>query len=345
MVGATFWRITGAAALCAALVLHPDRGIAAAAADPAEQAATELQQRGLVKITGRVWGLPLEAQLRARLRRLPALRERIVTAQKDLDERIIRNQQAWQQAAPAIDALQSQLARFSASDPQRPALADQLRRLSAEAVEPAALAGRDAVRTPLASLAQDRCTLILDLVWIRQAASAVPERYRQLADDEQVARLIRQVDAKCRLGPARNYANDVRKLADYDLLAFAPHVPVYLHAGRLRVTALICDSACLTFSWSEKSDAVSFLPTSALASAGITVPAGAPHQTLRIDGRRVECRELILPSLRLGSCHAKSVAVWVLPPEAEDLGAQLTPLALSPGRGKVEIEKLRMVLE
>ena len=74
------------------------------------------------------------------------------------------------------------------------------------------------------------------------------------------------------------------------------------------------------------------------------MPGDAPTQTLRIGGRTIEAREVFLPSLRVGSCHAKSVAALVLPPEAEDLGAQITPLALSPWRVKIERERLRMTL-
>lgn len=344
-IDSTDWRSRTAIGLCSALVLLIAAATSAAGDDEARQAASELEQRhGLVRITGRVWGLPLEAQLRIRLKRLPALRERIVTAQKELDERIVRNGQVWQQAAPAINALRAQIARLSSGDPQRAALAEQLKLLSADTVEPKALAGRDDARGQLSSLSQDRCALALDLVWIRSTVPQIVERYRQLTGDEHIVQLIKQAGQKCRLGPARDYAVDARKLDEYDSVAFAPHVPVYLQAGRVRVAALVCDSAAVTFSWSEASDAVSFLPASVLETAGILVPLDAPRRTLRIDGRTVECHEIVVPSLRLGCCHARSVAVCVLPPEAEDLGAQLTPLALLPCRGKVEIERLRLVL-
>jgi hypothetical protein len=345
MIASAFWTSRGALGLCAGLLVLAGGKCSFAAADEAQQAARELGQRhGLVKITGRVWGLPLELQLRARLKRLPQLRERIVTAQKELDERIVRNQQAWQQHGPTIAALQARIARLSTSDPQRDALAEQLKLLSADVVEPKALAGRDEVRKQLSTLGQDRCALALDLVWIRSAVKEIAERYAKLAGDGEIARLVKQVGEKCRLGPARDYAADARKLDDYDALAFAPHVPVYLQAGRVRLTAVVCDAAAVTFTWSEDSDAASFLPASVLASAAIDVPADAPRRTVQIDGRTVECREIIVQSLRLGSCQAKSVAVCILPPEAEDLGAQLTLLALSPCRGKVEIERLRLAL-
>ncbi len=340
----SIWRGMTAIGLCCALAL-PAPIAARADEEQAQHAAEQIrQQHGLVKITGRVWGLPLEEQLRSRLKRLPDLRERIVTCQKELDERLARNDLAWQQAAPLIEALRKQIATLSTSDPQRGILAEQLARLEAEVVPPAALAGRDAIRTLLARLGQDRCLLALDLIWIRSTAGSIAERYRQLAGDEELVRLIKQSGDRCRLGPARNYAAEVRRLDEYDKLVITPQAPLYLQSGRVRVTAIVSDAICVTFSWSEASDAVTFLPASTLRSAGIEVPADAPREMLRIEGRQIEARAVFLPSLRLGSCHARSVAAYILPPEAEDLGAQLTPLSLSPWRAKVERERLRLVL-
>jgi hypothetical protein len=332
MVDSTNWQSPGAMGLCSALILLVGAANSAAAEDEAQQAARELRQRhGLVRITGRVWGLPLEEQLRARLNGFPACASESSPPKRK-----------WTSGSCATSKPGSRPAghRLRADCPplqQRPAAGratDQLQLLTADVVEPRELAGRDAVRTQLSGLGQDRCALTLDLVWIRSAVLEVAQRYRQLAGDDQLARLIKQTGQKCRLGPARDYTADARKLDEYDALAFAQQVPIYLQTGRVRVTALVCDSACVTFSWSEASDAVVFLPASVLQAAGIQVPPDAPRRTLRIDGRTVESREIIVPSLRLGSCHARSLAVCVLPPEAEDLGAQLTPLALSPCRGR-----------
>jgi hypothetical protein len=333
-------RAAGAAGLALALLSTVPT---AHADDPAANAADEIAKRhGLVKITSRVWGLPVEQQLRARLKRLPELRERIVTAQKEIDERIAQNDVAWRQIAPAVAALKKQIEQSPSGDPQRPLLVEQLARLEREATRPDALGSRDAVRGTLARLGQDRATLAIDLVWIRTTAAGIAERYGQLAADENLAALIGQSGDRQRLGPARNYRAEVRKLEEYDKLAFAPHAPIYLQSGSVRVAAVVNDAACITFSWSDASDAVTFLPASVVHSAGIEVPADARRETLKIAGRTIEAREIFLSSLRLGSCHAKSAAAFVLPPEAEDLGAQLTPQALSPWRVKVERERLRL---
>src|SRR5688572_29133696 len=115
------WRwISGAAA---ALLLVP--GAARPEDDLAGRAADQLHRRGLVKITGRVWGLPLEQELRERLRGLSAVRERIVTAQRELDELAARNEVAWKAASAAMAAIDQELAQLPAGDPQRSVLLRQ----------------------------------------------------------------------------------------------------------------------------------------------------------------------------------------------------------------------------
>lgn len=340
MVDCRPWRVL--AAVCWYIALAPAPLMLASDIEP-QQAAEHLRQRhGLVEISGKVWGLPDEERLRSLLNRLPSLRERIVTVQKELDERIARNEQAWQQAKPVLNGLRAQMSLLSAGDLQRGVLADQLKLLENDVADPAALAGRDPVRSQLARLGQDRCDLARDLVWIRRTSLALAERYRQLAADGEVEKLILSMGPKHRLGPVRNYVADVRQLEEYETLAFAPQAPIYLQSGLVRVTALVEESTCVTLTWSEASDAVTFLPPSAAQSAGIDVSADAPSMTLRIHGRSVVVRQIMLGDLRLGSCHIKSVAAWVLPPDAEDLGAQLASQALSSCRPKLELAMLRL---
>jgi hypothetical protein len=319
--------------------------LAAAAARGGDDADSQLTHRfGLVKVSARVWGLPLERQLRERWSRLPELRERIASADKELQERIEKNRQAWQQVAPAIAVLDAQLALLSSGDPQRPALVRQRRALAASAVEPDKLAERDSVRSMLVQSAQDRCALAAEMIWIRRTAAELPERYQELAADPQVAELMGKVGDRQRLGPARNYTAELRRLAEYDALAFASSVPIYLQSGRVRLAALVNDSACVTFSWSDASDAVTYLPASAAPTLAIEVPADAPRQALRIGGRTLEAREVTLASIRVGNCVSHRVQAYLLPPEGEDLGAQLAAPALSPRRPKVELARLRMEL-
>src|SRR5687768_7150087 len=108
------WRWRTAHSVCLALVgLWHAPG--QAAGDPATAAEQLAERYGLVKITGRVWGLPAEQQLRARLKRLPELRERIVTAQKELDERVAQNDAAWKGTELVIASLNQRLAQLSGS--------------------------------------------------------------------------------------------------------------------------------------------------------------------------------------------------------------------------------------
>ena len=347
MAGFSDWRILGRqCAWAAALLLSLAAARRLEGDDERRLAVEQLRTRhGLVKVTARVFGPALENKLLARLRGLPALRERILTGERETGELIAGNELAWQQSAPAIARLKQQLAEASPTDPRRLLLADQLQRLQTRAVEPDKLAGHGPLRTRLIELAENRCTLTIDLAWIRRAASQLAERYEELVADAEVTRLIEQAGEACRLGPLRNYAAELRRLDEYERLASASHAPAYLQGGRLRVTAAVNDSSCITFTWSEKSDDVTFVPASLIEAAGIEIATEAPRETVRIAGHRVEARQIVLPSLRLASCVARNVPVYVLPPEAEHLGAQLTPLALSPCRARVEPAKARIVIE
>ena len=310
----------------------------------APRAAAQLREMGLVRLNRRVWGLPLEAQLQARLKGLGSLVQRIVSAEKALDEQIVRNAAAWNESSPAIEALQKQIAELPTSDPQRGPLESQLDALLAKVTPPEALAGRDDVRIELARLAQDRCTLLVDLTFVRDAAAQIGPLYERLAEDPAVAALLGQVGEKARLGPARHYAAEIRKLDELDAVAHAPHAPLYLQSGRIRVTAAAGD-ACLTFTFNPASDAVTYLPASAAETAGIEVPQDAPRQVVKIADRQLEVRRVTLGSVRLGSCAARDVVAYVLPPEAEDLGAQLAARSLSPCNPRVDLARLRLILD
>src|SRR6478735_10714306 len=76
-----------------------------------------LKVHGLVRLSGGVWGLPLEAELKEKLAQLPLLRESVVIAEKELEERAAANRRAWTEAAPAMETLKQALGRLSPTDP------------------------------------------------------------------------------------------------------------------------------------------------------------------------------------------------------------------------------------
>jgi hypothetical protein len=301
------------------------------------------KQFGLVRLSPRVWGLPLEAELKEKLAQLPALRESVVTAEKELDERSAANRRGWTEAAPALDALRQALGRLSPTDPKHIALAQQLATLESTVSEPSRLSLRGEVRARLVAFSRDRSLLQLALLWIRAQAPRLAEEYARLAKLEDVAEAFKQLGNE-KLGPLKNYGVEVKRLAEYDKLVFTDWLPVYQQAGQTRLSAIVNEQAPVTFTWSEESGSKLLLPASVLEPSGLNLPENSPRQAVQVADRTLTVRELSVPTLRLGRHVAKNLTAWVLPPEGEDLGSRLPRQALAGLRINIELDRLRLTM-
>lgn len=301
------------------------------------------KQFGLIRLTGGVWGLPLEAELKEKLTQLPLLRESVVTAERDLDERATGNRRAWLEAAPAMETLKQAIGRLSPTDPQRALLTQQLSTLEGNVSEPSRLCCRGEVRARLVAFSRDRSLLQLALLWIRAQAPRLVEEYARLAKINEVAAALKQLGGE-KLGPLKSYTPEVKRLTDYDKLVFTDWLPVYQQAGQTRFSVLVNDQAPVTFTWSEESHGQLLLPASTLESSGLTLPANAPQQEVNLGDRRLLAREVLVPSLRLGRHVVKNVSAFVLPPEGEDLGPRLPRSVLTGLRINIELERMRLTV-
>lgn len=313
-----------------------------AAADYAEPEKVLEKQHGLVRLSGGIWGLPLEAELKEKLASLPLLRESVVTAEKDLEERAAANRRAWTEAAPAIEVLRQALGRLSPNDPKRVALTQQLATVEAAACEPARLSCNAVVRAHLIDFSRDRSLLQLALLWVRAQTPRLAEEYAQLLKQADVTAALKQLGE--RVGPQKNYGPEVKRLRDYDKLVFTSWLPVYQQAGQTRLAAIVNEQAPVTFTWSGESNGSLLLPASVLESCGLTLANDAPTRQLKLAGRSLTTREVVLPALRLGRHVVKDLTALVLPPEGEDLGARLPRSVLSNLRVSIELDRLRLTI-
>lgn len=298
---------------------------------------------GLVRLSAAVWGLPLEVELKEKLAQLPALRESVVTAEKELDERSAANRRGWTESAPALEAIRKALGQLSPTDPKHIALAQQLATLESTVSEPSRLSLRGEVRARLVAFSRDRSLLQLALLWLRTQAPRLEAEYARLAKRQDLAELLRQLRNE-KLGPLKNYAPDLKRTAEYDKLVFTDWLPAYQQAGQTRFSAIVNEQAPATFTWSEESDGKLLLPSSLLEPCGLTVAQNAPQRLVKLGDRRLMARELSLPTLRLGRHVAKDLAGLVLPPEGEDLGARLPRSVLSSLRINIELDRLRLTV-
>jgi hypothetical protein len=327
-----------------AISLLPSRQVHAADAKELPPPEIRLQKgHGLVRLSGGVWGLPLEAELKEKLAQLPLLRESIVTAEKELEERAAANRRAWAEAAPALETLKQALGRLSPTDPNRVALLQQLVTLEGTVSEPSRLSLRGEVRARLVAFSRDRSLLQLALLWIRAQAPRLAEEYVRLAKLPDLTAALKQLGNE-KLGPLKNYHLEVKRLTEYDKLVFTDWLPAYQQAGQTRFSAILGEQAPVTFTWSEESDGKLLLPASVLEPSGLTLPENSPRQTIKLADRTLTVRELVIPTLRLGRHVAKNLTALVLPPEGEDLGPRLPRQALADLRINIELDRLRLTV-
>ncbi len=316
------------------------------AEDAAAAGAGPFERHGLVRLGQRVWVLSQEVELREKLAALPKRRERILLEEKELDAAVAGNLRRWQESRPAIAALQQTLSRLNSSDPERPLIERQLAGLVAAARDPVQLGGQADVRERLIALSGERCELLAELAWIRAAPGALRDSYARLAAQPEIAAALQQSDNRQRLGPQRNYRADVERLKEYEELAATRWVPIFQQSGQTRLTALVNERAATTFTWSEASDQLVVLTSSAAEAAGLDVPAAAPSESIAATPeRKVTARRITLDRLRLGKCLLRDVEAYVLPPEAEDVGNRLGRMTLINHRVRLAPQQLRMWID
>jgi hypothetical protein len=312
--------------------------------DLASPEAVLAEKHGLVKLGERLWVLPREIELREKLGELPKRRERIVTAEKELETAVQTNARVWQETRPAIAVLEQSLARLATGDPQRPLIERQIAGLASSANEPARLGGKGDVRKRIVELSAERCGLLADAAWIREAVPQLKSEYGRLAANAEVATAIKQSNRQ-RLGPQRRYEADLDRLNDYEALAATRWTPIFEQSGQTRLTALVDERSAVTFTWSEASDQPVVLTASAAEAIGLEGSSAARETILAAPGRKVAAQPVTLRYVRLGRCVLRGVPAYVLPPEAEDIGNRLGRTALIEHRVRMEPERVRMWID
>jgi predicted aspartyl protease len=120
---------------------------------------------------------------------------------------------------------------------------------------------------------------------------------------------------------------------------------LYQESGRLRVGAIVNETTPITVTWQTSHDPT-VLTVSMAEAAGIAdVSSGEAVPITLAQGRQFIARRVAVPSIRLGSLVLQNVPALILPPDGEDLGAQLGLEALGDHYARVELEKLRLLID
>lgn len=289
-----------------------------------------------------VWVLPLELELRRLWSDLPQHRDAIVTLEHSLGARIEANHGQWQQAQRAERNLLAALATLARNDKRRPELEQQLIALRGALVPPERLAAVDDTRAQLVELTDRRHALYLGAIAIREKTALLADAYAPLKDTADVPALLAKAGTQHRLGPARDYAGDLKKLNEFERVIATDWIPLVIVGSRQRISLVVNEQTPVTFTWS--SGEPTLLTASMAEAAGVSAAANAKAESVTIGKTTYGCRTATITYLRIGAHDLRDIPVAILPPEAESIGAQISATALRGLSITAEPERLRMVI-
>jgi hypothetical protein len=219
----------------------------------------------------------------------------------------------------------------------------QIAALRKTAAPPDHLAESEDVREQLVQLSGKRTNVWLAARTIREQTGFMVDAYQRLAKEERVAELVKKAGANDRLGPARNYADDLKKLPEFEKVYEQDWLPLIVFGDKLRFSVLVNDHCPVTVTWTSSGEPT--LLTAALADLADVKPTQEEKTTpISLDGKTYHARQAVIHYLRLGRYQLRDVKAFVLPAEAEFAGARLGPRALTGLRVEPQPERLRVVL-
>ena len=334
-------------ALCA-----PPRGEPNARAQPPETSAANarrvLPAAGLSP-SGKYWLTADEDELRRQLALAPREEKALHAAQQQFRALLGQFQQArgqLQRSRNRLSEIAELLGANSTSSLQKQQLEGESGRLGEQIKQTEQIiSGRlnvldesSEMTVATVELVNAQTTLSVRLLEIRRLAAALPGQYRELRDDQQVRQALSAL-ANESLGPIENYAAQLRRLERLDATLFGAGAPFYRRSNQIRVAAILDDRLPVTFSYTGPTGPT-LLPASVLTALGVSLenlPAGEP---VRLEESAAPTRRVILSRLRVGKFEWRDVAVDVLPPEADHLGARISAQAFAPRQVTIDESKL-----
>jgi hypothetical protein len=172
-----------------------------------------------------------------------------------------------------------------------------------------------------------RNKLIIAYVAAEPDFSPLDKRYKELAEDADVAAALKSLGAKHRLGsPA--FEQDKKTMAAVESTVMTDEVP-FIRDGQFDALGGLLNETVPVAVQIESVNpkAGNWMPVDLLVKAGIAIDPTAPAVTLTFsaNGKKTvyQCRQVIIPKLRFGKHVLENLQFLALPDDAKDLGPQL----------------------
>ncbi len=171
-----------------------------------------------------------------------------------------------------------------------------------------------------------RNQLILATLAAQDDFAALDKQYHDLTDDADVAAALKTLGKKHHLG-SPDFELDRKAMVAAESTALSGDVPFYREGSFDSVGALLNEKLPIVIRIESVNPTnPNWAPTEVLAKAGITVDAIAPTVTLNFTGngkRTIQCRQVVVPKLRIGKYVLENLKFLAMPDDAKDLGLQI----------------------
>ncbi|HEV2969949.1 MAG TPA: retropepsin-like aspartic protease [Pirellulales bacterium] len=337
----------------ACLTVWTSVGRSADSGEPSPEAV--LQEHGLSKV-GKLWILPEEQELRDRLATLERFEKRHREARASVEQLLDANEATFarlskleesaektRELAAAAKAGTAQRKQLDAEQKNADAAVEQLRKVY---IPPEKLGMGPPLKTALMDLVNARTDATLKLLAYRDTPDDLPQRYERLGKDPAIAAALAALPTPGQLGPLKGLKDTWRLFVDkLDSNLLGNTLPIYREGRAIRLTAIVDDRRPLTFTFGNAGEST-VIAQNLAETAGLAVGPDARKVKYHIaEGRDVMAQIAKIAQLRIGRRVWKNVEFYILPPEAADVGARISPnslpgyhLTINPSRFQLTIE-------
>lgn len=293
--------------------------------EPPPGPAERLAERGLVR-AGRHWITPEEAELRDLLTDVRKRDAEYRGTRRKFDQALAENNRLLtlvNRARDEADELDRQLNAAAAAGSISVKQYNQLtlehnKRVDyVNTVGPNLFDAESKVNSiPLAQLQQKRIELrnliIVNLLEIERIAPLVESSYAPFAEDESIAADLEELGGNARLGPAKVYDADIKRLARPRINVWTGDNPLNREGEEYRMWGVLNEQHGVLFTYHPESD-LRLLSAADAEALQIEIPINAIEKTLQLtEDRDVVGRQVTLTSLRLGDQFFPDLTFFVL---------------------------------
>jgi hypothetical protein len=172
-----------------------------------------------------------------------------------------------------------------------------------------------------------RNNLIIAYLAAEPKFTPLDKQYKALVDDSDVARALKSLGAKHRLG-SPSFEQDKKAMAAVESTVMTDEVPFLRDGPMDALGGLLNETTTVPIQIeSVNPKAGNWMPIDLLVKAGVAVDPTAPAVTLTFssNGKKsvYQCRQVTVPKLRFGKHVLENLQFLALPDDAKDLGPQL----------------------